>query len=92
MKYVREQEMRSALALKAIAHPTRCWIIKELTKKEHCVGEFVRAVGVEFATMSRHLAKLKQAGFVSSRKCGREIRYFLNRKAIEDLFTSLLNS
>ena len=53
-----------AAVFKALGHPTRLWIVKQLANSEHCVCEFVEAIGVKFATVSQHLAILKQAGII----------------------------
>ena len=74
---------------KALSHPTRLWIVRQLAQDEHCVREFVDVLGVEFATVSRHLAKLKSAGIITSRKQGREIWYGLNRAAVRTIFSAL---
>jgi len=90
--YDKAEEKKTAIKLRAIAHPTRCWIIKTLAKEEHRVGEFVKATGVEFATMSRHLAKLRAVGLITGNKKGREIYYSLNVAALEALFAELKGS
>ena len=74
---------------KALSHPTRLWIVRQLVQDEHCVREFVDVLGVEFATVSRHLAKLKAAGILTSRKQGREIWYGLNRTAVSTIVAAL---
>ena len=70
-------EKRSAM-FKALGHPTRLWIVDQLKDgDEHCVCEFVNAVGVEFATISRHLSVLKSAGIIIDDKRGKEVWYRL---------------
>ena len=89
MKFDKASESQSALMFKALSHPIRIWIIKQLAHEEHCVSEFVKAVNVEFATISRHLAKLKRSGLIASRKQGREIWYRVNRSALEQIHAVL---
>ena len=89
VKFDKNKEIPLALMLKALSHPTRIWIVRQLAKEEHCVREFVDAIGVEFATVSRHLAKLKHAGILTSRKQGREIWYGLNRQTVRKLLSAL---
>ena len=73
----RGMEKRSAM-FKALGHPTRLWIVEQLKDgEEHCVCEFVNAVGVEFATVSRHLSVLKDAGILKDDKRGKEVWYRL---------------
>ncbi len=66
-----------AKVLKALAHPTRLWIAEQLVDKERCVCEFVHAVDVDFSTISKHLAVLKQAGIVEDDKRGKQVYYRL---------------
>ena len=89
MEFDKEAEAAAARMFKALSHPTRMWIVRQLLTERHCVREFVNALGVEFATVSRHLSKLKQAGLITSRKQGREIWYELNRAAIRQLVDAL---
>ena len=89
MKFDKKKETATAVMFKALGHPARVWIVRQLAKDEHCVYEFVKSLGVEFATVSRHLAKLKQAGLITSHKQGREIWYGLNRAAITKLSAAI---
>ena len=89
MKFEKSKEQALALMFKALSHPTRIWIVRQLVKEDHCVREFVKALNVEFATVSRHLAKLKEAGVLTSRKQGREIWYGLNRDAISTMIAAI---
>ncbi len=66
-----------ANVLKALAHPTRLWMAEQLEGGERCVCEFVAAVGVDFSTVSKHLAVLKQAGIVADEKRGKKVFYRL---------------
>ena len=89
MKFDKNKEAATAVMFKALSHPARIWIVRQLAKEEHCVFEFVKALDVEFATVSRHLAKLKRAGLLTSHKMGREIWYKLNRPAITKILRLL---
>lgn len=62
---------------KALGHPTRLWIAEQLIDGEHCVCEFVEAVGDEFPTISRHLSVLRDAGVVVDEKRGKSVYYRL---------------
>ncbi len=66
-----------ARVLKALAHPTRLWMAEQLAGGEHCVCEFVDAIGADFSTVSKHLAVLKQAGIVDVDKRGKQVFYRL---------------
>lgn len=66
-----------AKVLKALAHPTRLWMVEELARGECCVCEFFEAMDVDFSTVSKHLAVLKQAGIVDVEKRGKQMFYRL---------------
>ena len=66
-----------ARILKAIAHPTRLFIIEELQKKPTSVGELAGIIGADLSTMSKHLSVLKNAGIVSDERIGTTINYSL---------------
>jgi ArsR family transcriptional regulator len=63
--------------LKALGHPTRLLIAEELGRGERCVCEFVDMAGVDYSTVSRHLAVMKQAGLVEDEKRGKQVFYRL---------------
>jgi len=64
--------------VKAMAHPTRLFIIDELSKKEKCVCELQKMIGDDFSTVSKHLTILKDAGLVFGTKCGNQVFYKIN--------------
>ena len=57
-----------AKIIKAIAHPSRLFIIEELSKQERCVGELTEMICADASTVSKHLSVLKNAGLVSDEK------------------------
>lgn len=66
-----------ARVFKALGHPTRLFMIRELGKGERCVCGFAEEVGADFSTVSKHLAVLKQAGLVDDEKRGQQVFYHL---------------
>ncbi len=67
-------ELRAA-ALKALGQPTRLRILQLLRNGERCVCEIFPAIQEEQSNVSRHLAVLKSAGLVASRKEGLNVHY-----------------
>jgi len=63
--------------LKAMGHPTRLFIIEELSKAERCVNELTDMIGSDVSTVSKHLSVLKNAGLVYDEKRGTSIYYKL---------------
>jgi ArsR family transcriptional regulator len=61
--------------LKALAHPTRVMIFEALAGGEMTVGGLVELMGTKEANTSRHLALMRSAGLVSTRKDGLNVYY-----------------
>lgn len=76
-KFQKNECKKEAGFFKALGHPTRLWIVKQLADGEHCVCEFVDSVGVQFATISQHLTILRQAGIIEDEKRGKSVYYRL---------------
>jgi len=66
-----------AKIIKAIAHPTRLFIIEELHKTPKTVGDLTTMIGCDLSTMSKHLSVLKNAGIVADARNGTSIIYRL---------------
>jgi DNA-binding transcriptional ArsR family regulator len=64
--------------LKALAHPTRLFMVEELSRQEHNVRELAELVGAEMSTVSKHLGQLKHAGIVRDDKRGSQVYYRLS--------------
>ena len=75
-KYRARFETRAAV-LKALAHPTRLFMIEELAEKSYCVQELTEMVGLDVSTVSKHLSILKNAGLVTIEKKGKQVFYSL---------------
>jgi DNA-binding transcriptional ArsR family regulator len=73
--------------LKALAHPTRLYIIEELSKGEQCVCVFKDKVGVDMSTISKHLTILKNAGIISDSKKGHNVYYSLKMPCVMNFFS-----
>jgi len=75
-----------AKVLKALAHPSRLYIVEELDKGERCVCDFAEAIGADISTVSKHLSVLKQAGIVIDEKRGNQVFYRLRVPCILNFF------
>jgi ArsR family transcriptional regulator, arsenate/arsenite/antimonite-responsive transcriptional repressor len=75
---MRNQEFNIELLFKALADPTRLRLIRLLgTDHEVCVCSFVEALKTNQPKVSRHLAYLRRAGLVATRRDGKWIHYRL---------------
>ena len=66
-----------ARVVKAMAHPTRLFLVEELEKGERCVCELTELVAADVSTVSKHLALLRNAGIVQHEKRGAKVFYRL---------------
>lgn len=72
--------------VKALAHPTRLFIVDELSKGERCVCELRDEIGADMSTVSKHLSVLKNAGLVEIDKRGLQVYYRLRCPCILRFF------
>jgi ArsR family transcriptional regulator len=75
-----------ARIIKAIAHPTRLFLVDELFKGERCVCELTEMVGADVSTVSKHLSILKNAGIVKDEKRGQQVFYRLMCPCVLEFF------
>jgi ArsR family transcriptional regulator len=72
--------------VKSLAHPTRLFIVDELSRQERCVCELTEMIGADTSTVSKHLTVLKNAGIVKDDKRGTSVFYQLRCPCILDFF------
>jgi ArsR family transcriptional regulator, arsenate/arsenite/antimonite-responsive transcriptional repressor len=77
----RQYEARADI-IKAIAHPSRLFIVEELKKQDRNVGELTEMIGSDASTVSKHLSILKNAGILSDEKKGTTVYYHLETPCI----------
>ncbi len=83
--------MEKVEILKALAHPTRLYIVETLAGKEgeRCVCELVEELSYAQSTISKHLTILRKAGLVRTRKEGLKVYYALAHPEIKDFLDRL---
>jgi DNA-binding transcriptional ArsR family regulator len=82
----RTQMEARATVMKALAHPTRLFIVDELSRGERCVCDLTEKVGADVSTVSKHLSVLKSAGIVLDDKRGVQVFYRLRVPCILNFF------
>lgn len=75
-----------AKVIKALAHPTRLFIVDQISKEERCVCDLTEMIGADMSTVSKHLSVLKDAGVVTDEKRGLMVFYRLRVPCILNLF------
>ena len=76
-----------ARIVKAMAHPTRLFIVDTLAAGERCVCELTEMVGADISTVSKHLSVLKNAGLVKDEKRGSQVFYVLRVPCVLGFFS-----
>ena len=78
------EDNRFAEMLKAVGHPVRLRIVRELVdKNSRCCGEMCNCFDLSQSTISQHLSVLKAAGIVSLDKVGTRSCYSVRAEALE---------
>ena len=75
-----------ARVMKALAHPSRLFIVDELSRGERCVCELTEMIGADVSTVSKHLALLREAGLVLDDRRGQQVFYRLRVPCILNFF------
>ena len=83
-----QYEARARIA-RALAHPTRLIILDSLSERDLCVGEMTDLVGADQSTVSKHLAILKEAGFVRMEKQGSMNYYSIRCQCLGQFFNCI---
>jgi ArsR family transcriptional regulator len=86
---VQARHRNSAKIVKALAHPTRLFMLEELGRGERTVRELTDMVGVEMPTVSRHLSLLKNAGILEDEKRGAQVFYRVRTRCVMKVFDCL---
>ena len=82
----RNRYAERARVMKALAHPTRLFIVDQIAEHEKCVCELTEMIGADVSTVSKHLSVLKQAGIVSDEKRGLQVFYRLRVPCVVNVF------
>lgn len=83
-----------AETLKALSDPTRLRIVSLLRHGELCVCDLMETLQTPQSKISRHLAFLKNAGWVKARRSGKWIHYQLRdtEPSLQTMITEVLKS
>ncbi|NOX88379.1 MAG: winged helix-turn-helix transcriptional regulator [Calditrichaeota bacterium] len=78
-------------AFKALSDGNRIRILKMLEARPLCVCEITSVLGLAASTVSKHLSVLREAGFISDKKEGKWVTYYLNRQNTDEYVSKLLS-
>ena len=81
----------TAKLFKALSDETRLRIVKLLQhKSDLCVCEIMQALDISQPRASRNLGILREAGVVASRRTGLWVEYYLDKKGMDGMTSSIL--
>lgn len=75
--------------LKTVSNPVRLMILCVLVENEHSVGELNAFTDISMSALSQHLAMLRNAGIVQTRREAQTIYYSLADHEVRELMTCL---
>lgn len=78
-------------AIRALADPTRREILKVLRQGALPAGEISARFPMTAASVSHHLAVLKEAGLVQAERAGRNIVYSLDETVFQEFVQQLMD-
>jgi DNA-binding transcriptional ArsR family regulator len=77
---------RAALTLRSLNHPLRKRLIEMIDKKkESIVTTLYKELDIEQSVVSQHLAILRRADILTTRRNGKFILYKVNKKRIKEV-------
>jgi DNA-binding transcriptional ArsR family regulator len=77
---------RSAAVARALSDPKRLCVLEMLAWGERSVTELSAGLGCQVPNMSQHLAVLRSAGLVSTRRDGTTVYYSLTDKRVLEAY------
>jgi len=75
--------------LKQLANPRRLMVLCELVKGERSVGALEAVTGLSQSALSQHLAKLREAELVATRRQAQTIYYSLADPGVRKVIAAL---
>ena len=89
-EFITQQELlRKAELLKALGHPERLAIVLLVSRKELCVKELVKELGISQPKVSQHVGLMKELGILSFRKEGTKVIYRLSNPVVKEILDIL---
>jgi DNA-binding transcriptional ArsR family regulator len=77
---------RSAAIARALSDPKRLCVLETLATGERSVSDLSRDAGCQIPNMSQHLAVLRGAGLVTTRREGNTVFYRLTDQRVLDAY------
>jgi len=89
MERMQQHAGEASTLLKAMGNEQRLLVLCQLVDKELSVGELLAGIKLSQSALSQHLAVLREAGLVDSRKSGQTVFYSLPAGPVHQLMHTL---
>jgi ArsR family transcriptional regulator len=86
MENIKSVYEAKARIFKALAHPTRLYLLEKIYFEPLCVSDLMEGLELDVSTVSKHLQELKRAGIVEDEKKGKRIYYRLSMPCVLEMF------
>lgn len=86
---MQENAEQAAELLKFLSNPSRLLVLCALVTREHTVGELEVLSGLSQSAISQHLAKLREAAIVTTRKDAQKVFYSLSNVEVHAVLETL---
>lgn len=86
---LKQNAENAAKLLKSMSHPSRLMVLCHLMQGECPVSRLNEAVPLSQSALSQHLAGLRHAGLVETRRQGQVIHYRLKSSAVSGILEAL---
>ena len=83
----KDQFKQEAEIFKALAHPTRLYILHQIRQKRLSVKQLSDAVEIDISTMSKHLNILKRHKIIEGEKSNNKVFYRLKIPCVLDFMS-----
>ena len=87
MESIRSLYEAKSRIFKALAHPTRLYLLEKIYFEPMCVTDLMEGIDANVSTVSRHLSELKRAGIVEDEKKGVHVFYKLSMPCVLEMFS-----
>ena len=89
MELMREHAAEASALLKSLSNPSRLLVLFALVTREHTAGELEEFTGISQSAISQHLARLREADIVATRRDAQRIFYSLKNQAVRAVLETL---
>lgn len=86
-----EAAARTIDMFRALAHPLRLALVRQLAQGDRAVHELVEALDVPQPRVSQHLGVLRSARLVRTERQGREVRYHLTDEHVAHIVSDAVH-